>query len=58
MVIPKLAKDQTQKSLLYDPEVIENMIKSILSIDVDEETPLSIRQAQVQLLKSITFLIE
>lgn len=45
------------KSILYDMEVIKNLF-SILSIDVDDQSPLSHRQSQLQIIKSITALVE
>jgi hypothetical protein len=31
--------------LLYDPEIISNLVNNIISIDAEESTPLSLRQA-------------
>jgi len=45
-------------SLLLDEEVLKNLVKNVLAIEVETSTPLYIKQAQVQILKAMTTLIE
>ena len=49
--------ESSQKSILYEIEIVRAVMK-ILEVDVDENSPLALKQAQIQLLKIITFLVE
>lgn len=45
------------KSILYDRDVLQNLLK-VMSIDTDEQTPLVIRQAQVFIIKAISYQVD
>ena len=46
-----------EKSIIYDKEVLSKVM-DLIKVDVDDNTPLVIRQSQVTVLKVITSLVE
>jgi len=46
-----------EKSILYDKDILSKVM-DLIKVDVDDNTPLVIRQSQVTVLKVITSLVE